>query len=37
MKNAGRGAWRKRLPQIIDTLVAAGRVRKGQDGLAAIA
>ena len=33
----GRGAWKKRLPQIIDTLVAVGRVRKGQDGLAVIA
>lgn len=30
----GRGAWKKRLPQIIDTLVAVGRVRKRQDGLA---
>jgi len=33
----GRGAWKKRLPQIIDTLVAVGRVRRGKDGLAVIA
>ena len=33
----GRGAWKKRLPQIIDTLVAVGRVRKRKDGLAVIA
>ena len=33
----GRGAWKKRLPQIIDTLVAVGRVRRGKDGLAASA
>ena len=25
---SGRGAWKKRLPQIIDTLVALGRARK---------
>ncbi len=23
----GRGAWKKRLPQILDTLIAVGRVR----------
>jgi len=33
----GRGAWKKRLPQIIDTLVAVGRVRRRRDGLAVIA
>jgi hypothetical protein len=33
----GRGAWKKRLPQIIDTLVAVGRVRRGNDGLAVTA
>jgi hypothetical protein len=33
----GRGAWRKRLPQIIDTLIAVGRARRGKDGLAVIA
>jgi hypothetical protein len=33
----GRGAWTKRLPQIIDTLVAVGRVRRRKDGLAVIA
>jgi hypothetical protein len=33
----GRGAWKKRLPQIIDTLVAVGRARRGKDGLAVIA
>jgi len=33
----GRGAWKKRLPQIIDTLVAVGRVRRRKDGLAVIA
>ena len=34
---SGRGAWNKRLPQIIDTLVAAGRVHRRKDGLAVIA
>jgi hypothetical protein len=33
----GRGAWKKRLPQIIDTLVAVGRVRRGKGGLAVTA
>ena len=33
----GGGAWKKRLPKIIDTLVAVGRVRKRKDGLAVIA
>ncbi len=33
----GRGAWKKRLPQIVDTLVAVGRVRRRKDGLALIA
>jgi SAM-dependent methyltransferase len=33
----GRGAWKKRLPQIIDTLVAVGRVHRRKDGLAVIA
>ena len=33
----GRGPWKKRLPQIIDTLVAVGRVRRRKDGLAVIA
>jgi len=28
---SGRGAWKKRLPQIIDTLVAVGRVRRRKD------
>ena len=31
----GRGPWKKRLPQIIDTLVAVGRVRR-DEGLLAI-
>lgn len=30
----GRGAWKKRLPQIIDTLIAVGRVRKRKSGFA---
>ncbi len=34
---SGRGPWKKRLPQIIDTLVAVGRVRRRKDGLAVIA
>jgi hypothetical protein len=34
---SGRGAWKKRLPQIIDTLVAVGRVRRRNDKLAVIA
>jgi hypothetical protein len=29
--------WKKRLPQIIDTLVAVGRVHRGKDGLAVTA
>ena len=33
----GRGAWKKRLPQIIDTLVAVGRVRRRKDKRAVIA
>jgi len=33
----GRGAWKKRLPQIIDTLIAVGRVRRRKDGRAVIA
>jgi len=33
----GRGPWKKRLPRIIDTLVAVGRVRRRKDGLAVIA
>lgn len=33
----GRGAWKKRLPQIIDTLIAVGRVRRRKDGRAIIA
>ena len=33
----GRGAWKKRLPQIIDTLVVVGRARRRKDGLAVIA
>jgi len=28
---SGRGAWKKRLPQIVDTLVAVGRVRRRGD------
>ncbi|MEK6209381.1 MAG: DNA methyltransferase [Pseudomonadota bacterium] len=32
----GRGPWKKRLPQIIDTLVAVGRVRRRKDGFAVI-
>lgn len=28
----GKGAWKKRLPQIIDTLEALGRVRRGGAG-----
>ena len=34
---SGRGPWKKRLPQIIDTLVAVGRVRRRKDGRAVIA
>ncbi len=34
---AGRGPWRRRLPQIVETLVAVGRARRGKDGLAVIA
>jgi len=33
----GRGAWKKRLPQIIDTLVAVGRVHRRKDRLVVIA
>ena len=33
----GRGTWKKRLPQIIDTLVAVGRVRRRKDKRAVIA
>ena len=33
----GRGGWKKRLPQIIDTLVAVGRVRRREDNHAVIA
>ncbi len=29
---SGRGAWKKRLPQILDTLIAVGRVRVVEDG-----
>ena len=29
---SGSGKWKKRLPQIIDTLVAVGRVRRRKDG-----
>jgi len=32
---AGRGPWRKRLPQILDTLIAVGRVRVVDAGKAA--
>lgn len=32
----GRGHWKKRLPQIVATLVAVGRARKGEDGLTVI-
>lgn len=28
----GRGPWKKRLPQIIDTLIAVGRVRPVEGG-----
>jgi hypothetical protein len=28
----GRGPWKKRLPQIIDTLIAVGRVRVVEGG-----
>ena len=31
----GKGAWRKRLPQIVDTLEALGRVRRQGDVLTA--
>ncbi|MCC7485114.1 MAG: class I SAM-dependent DNA methyltransferase [Burkholderiales bacterium] len=34
---AGRGPWRRRLPQIVETLVAVGRVRRGRDGVAVTA
>ena len=34
---SGRGAWKKRLPQIIDTLVAVGRVHRRKDKRAVIA
>jgi hypothetical protein len=33
----GRGAWKKRLSQIVETLVAVGRVHRKKDGLAVIA
>ena len=33
----GRGAWKKRLPQIIETLIAVGRVRVVNDGRAYLA
>lgn len=29
---SGRGPWKRRLPQIIDTLVALGRARKIKGG-----
>ena len=28
----GKGPWKKRLPQIIDTLEALGRIRHDEDG-----
>jgi hypothetical protein len=28
----GRGPWKKRLPQILETLEAVGRARRGGDG-----
>jgi hypothetical protein len=28
----GRGAWKKRLPEILDTLMALGRARRVEDG-----
>jgi hypothetical protein len=28
----GKGAWKKRLPQLLDTLVALGRARLTDDG-----
>ena len=31
----GKGAWKKRLPQIVDTLEALGRVRRQGDLLSA--
>ena len=31
----GKGPWKKRLPQIIDTLEALGRVRRQGDALSA--
>jgi hypothetical protein len=31
---AGRGAWKKRLPQLLDTLVALGRAREVEGGYA---
>ena len=34
---SGHGAWKKRLPQIIDTLVAVGRVRRRKDKRVVIA
>jgi hypothetical protein len=33
---AGRGPWKRRLPQIIDTLVALGRARKVKGGVRAV-
>jgi len=34
---SGRGPWKKRLPQIIETLIAAGRVRSVNEGAAYLA
>jgi len=31
----GRGPWKKRLPQLLDTLVALGRARHGPNGYTA--
>jgi hypothetical protein len=28
----GKGPWKKRLPQLLDTLVALGRARKAAEG-----
>ena len=37
MHQTGRGPWKKRLPQIFDTLIAVGRVRVVDKGRAYLA
>lgn len=33
---AGRGSWKKRLPQLVDSLVSLGRARRVKDGVLGI-